>query len=129
MEKRKRLELLLGLVLGIVVILVIGELFLIRYHTATIDYTLRDGEYLSRSWSGYMVGFRVSITSTGDYMNVRIIVDGIPVYSVDYVYTVSYEYRMSFGQHTVELIIENPPWILGLGPPIMVTGQITIQRW
>jgi len=76
-----------------------------------------------------MVGFRVSITSTGDYMKVRIIVDGIPVYSVDYVYTVSYEYRMSPGQHTVDLIIENPPWILGLGPSIIVTGQITIQRW
>ena len=129
MEKRKRLELLLGLLLGIILILVVGELFLIRYHTEAINYTLRDGEYLSRSWSGYMVGFRVSITSTGDYMKVRIIVDGIPVYSVDYVYTVSYEYRMSPGQHTVDLIIENPPWILGLGPSIIVTGQITIQRW
>ena len=120
----------IGATIGTIIIasIIIIGLLAIRYETKAIHEYIGDSEQYSKSWTGHMAGFSITLTSTNDDMNIKIVVDGMTVYERNHVYDANFKYKMNSGHHMVCIIITNPS-ILGLGSSILVTGEITFQNW
>ncbi len=66
---------------------------------------------------------RLVLTSSYDYMCVKVIVDGMVVFRRCRVYHVDFRYYMGPGVHVVHIVITNPG-MLCLGKTILVTGEV-----
>jgi hypothetical protein len=85
---------------------------------------IKDGYEYALEVSGYGSRLHVSLTSSHDYMSVKIVVDGRVVYDNPRTYNVNFEYSLGFGYHVIHVIIGNPT-TFGLGPTIFVSGSIS----
>lgn len=112
----------------IIISIVALGLLAVRYETNVIYDYIDDGHQYSISLSGRITGFSATFTSTNADMNIKIVVDGITVYERKHVYDANFKYKLNSGQHTIYTIITNPT-TFGLGSSILVTGQITLQKW
>ena len=83
---------------------------------------------MAYSLAGYGSRLVVRLTSTNDYMRVRVIVDGMLAFEDSRAYRVDFEKTLGLGYHTVQVIIENPT-SFGLGPSILVAGEVALYLW
>jgi len=102
-------------------IVVIGALLLMIFillmpwiRTRSISEYIRDGGSFTCEMVGYGSRLTVRLTSTDDYMHVKIIVDGIVVFEDKKTYEVDFERTLGFGYHIVHIVVENS-MVFGLG--------------
>jgi hypothetical protein len=87
---------------------------------------ISDGGSLTYTVKGYGSRLNVALTSTNDYMYVKIVVDGQSVYDKNNIYDVNYKYNMGFGYHIINIILQNPT-LFGLGSRIQVSGIVSVD--
>lgn len=116
----------------IIVVLIIGVAYFFYsflkpfLKTIKIDYYLRDGEMVTYSLSGYGSKLKISVTSTNDYMYVKIIVNGQTIFEGDRLYELNKEFYLPSGYHYIDIIFKNPT-IFGLGPAISINGYASLE--
>jgi hypothetical protein len=114
----------IGIAIAIPLVLALVFLVVIPYRTVGVSKYIEDGGEYTLEISGYGSRLYVSLTSSHDYMSVRIVVDGRVVYDNSRTYNVKFEYGLGFGYHVIHVIIGNPT-TFGLGPTIFVSGSIS----
>lgn len=125
----KRLPRLAIIAVAAVIITLVNFLALFGNMTYPISDTIEDGgavEHQLRSFGRSR--FSISITSTYDKMNVKILVDGSIVYERTNIQECHFQYSMSLGDHIIRAIITNPSFP-GLGSAIQVSGMMSIGLW
>jgi hypothetical protein len=80
-----------------------------------------NGTYEIKAYSSRVA---VTVTSTNGNMNIRIVVDAQTISDQDNLPYVNFDKRMTFGLHTVHVVIENPA-TLGSRTLVLVTGQLS----
>jgi hypothetical protein len=114
----------ISIAVAIPLVLALVFLVVIPHRTTRVSEYIKDGYEYTFEISGYGSRLYVSLTSSYDYMSVKIVVDGRVVYDNPRTYNVNFEYSLGFGYHVIHVIIGNPT-IFGLGPTIFVSGSIS----
>ena len=118
--------------IGTVAIIIIAALAITAYAVVTVSRTQSISEYLDDGASvtfelkGTGSRLKITLTSTNDYMYVKIIVDGQSVYEKNNIYNVNYNDNIGFSYHTVHIIFQNPT-VFGLGSYIQISGTVSIS--
>jgi len=89
-----------------------------------INFHLKDGEEKQYPLQGYGNYFEISVTSTGDRMNVKIIIDGYTYLEENNVYEVHQGFQLSSDYHFIHVYFKNPCGWICWGSPINVNGYI-----
>lgn len=105
---------------------VFGEI--VEETVENLMFDLEDGKVYTREFEIYCSYLKVSLTSVGDYIRVKIIVDNKVIYDKKAEY-VSIEYNLPPGRHTIRIVIENPSEsIIPIGPKVQVIGKIVLAN-
>lgn len=123
-EVRKRLAIAIIILISVsIIVLVISS-----NKTSSITKYLSDGGSVTYKFEGLSARLSVALTSTDDYMHVKIVVDGQSVYDENNIYSVNFGYNVGFGYHIIHIIIENPT-VFGLGASIQISGVVSVTLW
>jgi len=112
----------------IIIILVAYHLFLnLPIKTVRINYYLDEGKMVTYSLRGYGSKLKISVTSTNDYMYVKIIANGQTIFEEDHLYELNKEFHLPYGYYYIDIIFKNPPTIFYLGPSISINGYVSLE--
>jgi hypothetical protein len=109
------------LIIGLVALVFVG---LNWARLEPITGSIQAGESGTYEIKAYSSRVAVTVTSTNGNMNIRIVVDAQTISDQSNLPYVNFDKRITFGLHTVQVVIENPA-ALGSGTLILVTGQLS----
>jgi hypothetical protein len=118
---------IIGVMVAAFLALALAFLAITPYRTVAVSRFIDDGEAYTLELGGYGSRLCIRLSSSYDCMNARVVADGKVIYHGSRTYEASLEYRLGFGYHVIQVIIENPagyptwPWA---GGRILVTGMV-----
>lgn len=109
------------LIIGLVALVFVG-LNWARFEPITGS--IQAGESATYEIKAYSSRVAVTVTSTNGNMNIIVVIDAQTISDQSDLPYVNFDKRITFGLHTVQVVIENPA-ALGSSTLVLVTGQLS----